>query len=346
MKRMHICAVCASVLLLTACGSAPQSSVQESRPEESAAEILTADPAESELPDMQSSLPTESAAQPSVLSKELFTAALEGIEVAVSSDSVTECGTVSGQRYSLTIDLSGWAQYTSPEQMVVLSRLFWQCYPKMYARYADLSDPPTDVVLAIENSGYEIAEAGGNFIHLHDKWLFDNPEDYDCITHELAHIIQNGWDGAYLEDSGFIERFADCCRYEYALDSGYYNDGGWTLQTPETESSRGESVRFFVWLDVMYSNDSTDIMRSFFDVCRNMTYTPEQWDDAWTQVFAGTALEGKNADEVWAMFAASDFANLSSYGMHGEISDLLRTYPVRTAADNLTLRQHPRMQMQ
>ncbi len=33
--------------------------------------------------------------------------------------------------------------------------------------------------------------------------------------------------------------------------------------------------------------------------------------------------------EVWAMFAASDFANLSSYGDHGDVSELLAAYPVR-----------------
>lgn len=48
------------------------------------------------------------------------------------------------------------------------------------------ADAPTEVVLAIEDEGYPIAEAGGNFVHLHDKWLADNPKDYDCIAHELA----------------------------------------------------------------------------------------------------------------------------------------------------------------
>ena len=346
MKCMQICAACASVLLLTACNNTLESTMPESLPADSALAVSTADIAESTQTDTQSNLSDNSAVQQTELSAELFTAALEDIDVSVSDNSVTEHGTTRGQDFSLTIDLSQWEQYTSPEQMVTLSQLFWQCYPKMYARYADLSDPPTDVVLAIENTGYEIAEAGGNFVHLHDKWLWSNPEDYDCITHELAHIIQNGWDEAYLEDSGFIERFADCCRYEYALNDGYYNDGGWTLHTPETESSRGESVRFFVWLDFTFSGSGTDIMRNFFDVCRNMTYSPDQWDDAWAQIFAGTALEGKTADEVWAMYTASDFANLSSYGMHGEVSDLLQAYPVRIAANTFTVRPRSLTQTQ
>ena len=186
-----------------------------------------------------------------IVDAELFTAELNGIDISVTKDSILEKGTVNGQNYSLTINLSKWERFTTPEQMVVLSRLFWQCYPKMYARFSDLSSPPTDVTLAIENEGYEVAWASGRLVHLHDQWLYRFPEDYDCITHELAHVIQNGWDDTYLENSGYIERFADCCRYEYALDNGYYNDGEWTLQTIADDSSRGESVRFFVWLDYM-----------------------------------------------------------------------------------------------
>ena len=180
-----------------------------------------------------------------------------------------------------------------------------------------------------ENEGYEVASAGGNFVHLHDQWLERYPEDYDCITHELAHVIQNGWDSDYLEDSGYIERFADCSRYEYAIDNGYYNDGEWGLQTVADESTRSTSVRFLVWLDYNYTDENADILRNFLDVCRNRKIPSAQWESAWTEVFAGTKLAGKTIVEVWAMFTASDFANLSSYSDHGSGSELLARYPVR-----------------
>ncbi len=153
------------------------------------------------------------------LSPQMFRAALPGVEVTIDGDSVLQTGTVSGQDYTLTLNLSKWEKHTTPEQLVTLSRLFWQCYPRMWARYADISGAPSEVTLAVENEGYEVASAGGSFVHLHDQWLERYPEDFDCITHELAHVIQNGWDGNYLEDSGYIERFADCSRYEYAIDN-------------------------------------------------------------------------------------------------------------------------------
>lgn len=268
--------------------------------------------------------------------EQLFSAALDGIAVEVREDSIIETGTVHGTQYSLTLDLQNWAHFTTLHQMTELSRLFWQCYPNMYARFGDISDPPVDVILTIENDGYEVAAAWENHIHLHDQWLWQYTEDYDCITHELAHIIQNGWNSDFLEYSDYIERFADCCRYEYAMDGGRYNDSVWTLQTIADESTRESSVRFLVWLDTCYSDADSDVLHRFAEVCRSMRYLPEEWDAAWTEIFTGTALEGMTIDEVWARFAGSDFAYLSSYAEAGETSELLAAYPVRERLNNET----------
>ncbi len=113
------------------------------------------------------------------------------------------------------------------------------------------------------------------------------------------------------------------------LTNGYYNDGEWGLQTVADESTRSTSVRFLVWLDYNYSDADTDILRNFLDVCRNRKIPSVQWESAWAEVFAGTKLAGKTVGEVWAMFAASDFANLSSYSDHGSGSELLAQYPIR-----------------
>lgn len=253
------------------------------------------------------------------------------ISTQIQSDRIIQKGQVNGQDYSLTIQLQKWAHQTSVEQIVVLSQLFWECYPSMYERFHDLSEPPTDVVLAIENEGYGIAEQSGDFIHLHDAWLSENKTDYDCITHELAHVIQGaGWESDYLEYSDYTERFADCCRYEYAMQDGIYNDSVWTLQTPDAEDTRESSVRFLVWLDYFYSDDDTDILRRFLQICHDMTYPAENWDAAWQEIFEGTELAGKSIDEVWEMYAASDFAYLSSEAESGERSALLSRYAIRS----------------
>lgn len=259
----------------------------------------------------------------------LFEAALPDVEFRAEGSQIVETGTVNGQTYELTVELNKWAHGTAIEQIVTLSELYWENYPRMYERFHDISEPPAEVTLAIENEGYEVASAGGNFVHLHDQWLNRYSDDYDCITHELAHVIQNGWDGDYLEYSDYIERFADCCRYEYAMKNGYYNDSEWTLQTLNDESTREKSVRFLVWLDYFYSDENNDILRRYMQVCRNGHYPASEWDAAWAEIFADTALDGKGIDEVWQMYAESEFAFCSSYAEKGGVSDLIAQYDIR-----------------
>lgn len=261
--------------------------------------------------------------------KKMFEDSLNNVSVEVGDESIVETGTVNGRYYRFTIDLSKWDEFTTTDDMLQLSKLFWQSYPRMYERYADITDPPTDVILAIEDEGYEVAEAGGNFVHLHDQWLYSNPDDYDCIVHELAHVIQAGWENPFLEYSSYIELFADVCRMEYAMDNGYYNDNSWLLQTVDGQDTRKTSVRFLVWLDYMYSNGDIDIMRRFCEVCYNKKYSSAEWDDAWQEIFKGTELEGKTADEAWELYTDSDFAYLSSYSEKGETSVLLQDYDIR-----------------
>lgn len=258
-----------------------------------------------------------------------FSSALPGISITSDSKNIYQSGTVKGYQFSLTIDLSKWAGNTSPDQIVTASQLFWECYPRMYARFGTVSAAPRDVILAIENEGYAPAEASGEFVHIHDSWLRDNPNDFDCLTHEFAHVIQNGWDGDFCGSSDFIERFADFCRYEYAFRSGLYNDSCWTLWSADYENSIDSSNRFYVWLDYTYSTPSKDIMLDFFRVCYEEKYPSFQWDEAWQEIFSGSALEGRSIDDVWNEFAASDFAYLSADTSYGS-SELLSRYDIRS----------------
>ena len=272
------------------------------------------------------------------VSKQLFDSLVDGVTSQVQNNKIIQTGTLRGTTFTLTIDLTKWAKKTSVEQITVLSKLFWQCYPKMYSRFADLSSPPKSVTLAIENSGYEVAEASGDFIHLNDNWLAENPTDYDCITHELAHVIQAGWNSDYLEYSDYIERFADCCRYEYAFDNGLYNDAVWTLQTVRDEPTRESSVRFLVWLDATCSTDSYDFLRSYFKTCKSGNYYTADWSAAWSAILKGTPYENMTIEQVWAKYAASDFATLYSMSESGTPSELLQKYNIRSKADSLAAR--------
>ena len=275
-----------------------------------------------------------SAAEPETpLTEDLFDNIAKYVDVRIDDDRIIQTAVINDRGYSLTIDLSKWEHHTSPEDMVQLSRLFWQCYPRLYERFGEITNAPYDVVLAIENEGYPVAEASENLVHLHDMWLPENPGDYDCITHELGHIVQVGseWDDAFLEYSSYSELFADVCRYEYPLNGGYFNDAVWTLQTPVTQDSRETSVRFLIWLDYTCSDYSRgiDLMYRFCDICFNNRYPADQWSEAWQDIFRDTELEGKTADEVWKMFTESEFATLDATAEKGGTSELLSRFDIR-----------------
>ena len=351
-----VCMMTASLSLLSAvsCGSSKSDSKKTTTTTTSAPEVTTSPEDSSSVPETkktkktkpaETTAPEESEPDESSIAEEeegeitskMFESKLSNVVVEVSDTEIWEYGTVDGTEVSFTIELYNWEGYTTPEDMVNLSRLFWQSYPKMYRRFSDLTFAPTAVTLAIENEGYEIAESGYDYIHLHDMWLYNNPGDYDCITHELGHIAQDGvsWNDAYLEYSSLTELFVDCLRYEYALDDGLYNDKVWVLHNVNSEFARGQSVRFLVWLDYMYSSEDKDLLRSICYYSINDFYTSTNWSQAWTQIFSGTDLEGKTIDEVWAMYAASDFAFLSSYSDNGQPSELISKYDIRTKADKL-----------
>ncbi|MBQ8382996.1 MAG: hypothetical protein IJX47_07325 [Clostridia bacterium] len=250
---------------------------------------------------------------------------------------------INGETFTLNVNLSGAAGHTTPEQLATVAKLFWYCYPQMYARFA-VRNTPTTVTIKFEDSGYEIASASGDEIHIHDQWLKNHPTDYDCLTHELAHIIQSGWDGNYCpahtnddgsKDTYMIERFADYCRYLYAFKGGYYNDMVWEIQTVKTENTYYKSVRFYAWLDYTYSTQEIDIMQRLQKAVTSKTYGNDAWEpdgEAWQAMFEGTAAAGKSLTTLWDEFAASDIAGVTSKPREqGGKSTLLLKAPLRTA---------------
>lgn len=261
--------------------------------------------------------------------KELFDEPLGSfVLTTIKEDEILQQGTVKGVSYRLTIRLVRWTGRTTPQQIAMLSRLFFEVYPKMHERFGKAGESPTDITLDIENRGYGIAWNAGSLVHLHDGWLEKCPEDFDCITHELAHAIQNGWAGETLEYDSYIERFADACRYLYAFEDGKYNDVHWQLQTIEEEATRKDSVRFLVWLDHFYSTRENDLLLNYFKVCRGGKYPAADWKRAWDEIFCGSALAGCDIDDVFMQYANSPFARLSTK-KEGGTSPMLAAHDLR-----------------
>lgn len=253
-----------------------------------------------------------------------------GVKTVFGKELITMTGRFYSTDFKFVLRLNRWAEKTKPEQIAHCARLFFDCYPKMYDRFGKRFGSPVKVTLAIENEGYEIASTGGDQVHIHDQWLKDHKTDYDCLTHEFAHVIQNGWDGEYCQYSGFIERFADYCRYVYAYKDGYYNDPDWVLNTVEGEKELENSVRFLVYLDRFHSTKENDLIVNYFDVIFHKKYPAKQWDKAWAEIFKGSDLEGMTGEQAFAMYKKDAFSTVSAKAARrGGVSPLLKEYNAR-----------------
>ena len=52
------------------------------------------------------------------------------------------------------------------------------------------------------------------------------------------------------------------------------------------------------------------------------------WKEAWAEIFKGSALEGRDIEDVWNEYKQSEFASLSTHAENGT-SPLLEKYDVR-----------------
>ena len=261
-------------------------------------------------------------------------------QVLAENKQIRLAGRFNDTDFSLTIDVAGANGHTKPWQVVTAAKLFWYCYPQMYARFA-IAETPRDVILLIEDFDYEIACAWENKVHIHDQWLLQCPLDFDCLTHEFAHTVQGDWLDEYIptndDDTYMVERFADYCRYLYAFEDGRFNDLGWELQTPENEGNPFDAVRFWVWLEYTYSTPARDIIKEMNARIhlRSEQYGVSAWmpdGSAWQEVFEGTGAAGKTLFALWEEYAATEMANLSSgVEKEGEVSPLLKALPLRDA---------------
>ena len=258
------------------------------------------------------------------------------VSAADTSNNRYSSRVINGTKFELTIDLSKWDKNTTVEQIDIIEDLFFQVYPQMYDRFGGYNNAATHVIIAIENEGYSPATGGGNRIHLHDKWLKQNPNDFDVLVHELGHIldagINGGFDHAYLEYNQYVENFADYCRFVYAYNDGQYNDGRWVLQDTyydREHNGREHSVRFLVWLDYLTFSGQKDVIRDYFELCCDKNHPKEDWDDVWEQLFIGTRFQGESVDDVWKEYLDSDFSHYDSKSKDGRPSELIRMTNVR-----------------
>ena len=188
----------------------------------------------------------------------------------------------------------------SDELKETLMDVFLTVYPQMAAEYNQNAPKFVKVTIYSGSTTYTAYSQ----VYLSAPYLNSYPEDYDCFTHELMHVVQQypSYDPSWL-----VEGIADYARYVYGLNN---TAAGWAWKVPTASSSYTDSYRttagFLYWLETE-SGVGSGIVKELDARLRDLTYDTETHSD-WEEI------TGKSLDTLWADY-------LESYGIIIERSE-------------------------
>jgi hypothetical protein len=130
-----------------------------------------------------------------------------------------------------------------------MTALFYQCYPKLIARFSTPTKPAPKTIRLVFVKGLKVpGQCSGNKIEVSVDYLRKQPGDIALLTHELTHAVQQYPGGS---GPGWItEGIADYARHVYGPEKQL----NWSL--PKTFSARDSykdsyrtTGRFLLWLE-------------------------------------------------------------------------------------------------
>ncbi|CAF3883069.1 unnamed protein product [Rotaria sp. Silwood1] len=128
-----------------------------------------------------------------------------------------------------------------------------------------------DVQITIDPGYSGVAYTLGRIIVISAKWLRDNPQDTDVITHEGMHVVQ-GY--PRYDPSWLVEGIADYSRWKYGINNPA---GGWSLpnfvSSQYYTNSYRITARFLAWCEKFYPN----IVNQLDAAMRNNVYSADSW---------------------------------------------------------------------
>lgn len=199
----------------------------------------------------------------------------------LEKDSITKKG--------ITLIVINKAKDLDPAVMKKMINTFFTVYPKEAAAYNKATLKKVTFVFDPAYGG--VAECGGGVITYSPKWMKQNPEDIDVVTHESMHIVQD-----YPGDAGpgwVTEGIADYVRYSLGVNNAAAN---WSLPAYSAkhhyENAYRITARFFVWLE---KHKHAGIVKKLDTAMRSKTYTEDIWKK----------LTGKTVEELWQEYSVN-----------------------------------------
>lgn len=202
------------------------------------------------------------------------------VPIIAKADTVT----YTWNTYYLTIVDNSSVLPSSTRQMIV--NTFFEVYPQMTSRFNPSASKT--VTLTIDPNYSGAAYASGNNIVLSANWINSNPNDTDCITHELMHVVQ-----AYphYNPVWLIEGIADYARYRYGINNPA---SGWSLPNYSPSQHYTDSyrvtARFLAWCEMNIDNG---IVNKLDERLRNNTYNSNTWAE----------ICGYTVDQLWNLYS-------------------------------------------
>lgn len=163
---------------------------------------------------------------------------------------------------------------------------FFKVYPQEAKRFNP--NTATKVTFIIDPGYKGVAAASSGIIRYSPKWMLQNPDDIDVVTHEAFHIVQSYKGGA--GPGWLVEGITDYVRYRYGVANA---SAGWALPDLKPEHSYTNSYRitgrFLAWLE---NHVHPKIVDNLDNALRAGTYAEGTWQ----------TLTGKTVDELWAAY--------------------------------------------
>ena len=166
-----------------------------------------------------------------------------------------------------------WELIKDEDYLDNLIDLFYNVYPRLYARFGTGAEPKSITFMADKN--YDgVAYCAGTLVCVSTAYANSNPSDIGFFAHEITHSVQQyGGKMEYTDGSWWTENMADHGRFRY-FHWGYSTDYVKFYEPTDTSiqdwgwQPYGNCNWFFAYLDYKYPttlNDSGDKVLGLID---------------------------------------------------------------------------------
>jgi|GEM_PF-293918 len=167
---------------------------------------------------------------------------------------------------------------------------FFKVYPKEMSAYNP--NAAKEVIFVIDSACPLLAATVHNVVRFQPGWFDANPKDYDVVTHEVMHIVQD-YQKNHFSPRWLTEGIADYVRQIYGLHN---QEANWSMPPLNNgmhyTNSYRITARFLFWITEHKDKEFVQVVDKLL---RDDTYTEAVWQQR----------TGKKLEDLWAEYTAA-----------------------------------------